>query len=964
MANIEKLEYKGDVYDISDAKALHQDAAGSWMPDFANLKALATYEFDIASTSYYKICERANVTDIVTLADEVLAFRITVTGTNIFAVDDCVVRVQPTVNSAPRATINQQTRSTSAATTGIRYMRLVNPKAINTSYNYVIEIAAYNATARHIKVEVFKTTNSWTFFNTATTFSYNSTNQTATDITLYDRIGLIGTSTHYISANYASYAGYKSSWDALFNSQGNFLAAGAAIAANQFVFFGADNKVYPTTSTAVEIDPAWPIVYCTTAVSSGAAVTYSYIRSWGYFTPASTILKDGTLVADGTVYMRCAYVDGKLYSSNTMTQTLTAGNTYIKLGKMYSATAVSVNVYNSEFFTLDTDGHLKALNGYLLNAEKATTAATAAAVSKQTNTSSGSYGILFDNNSISTQNATVVPSINSGLTFNPSTGMLNATGFSGSGAGLTNVPADELTGIVPLANGGTGLNGDDGSSWYGSVSLHPKFKLIYLPELSAFNIVWDGPLDGISSVNDFLASDYFKFAQKETHPIVLSDHTYLGSAMLFTGAFDTTPDPTKLYFVFPDAVYFANTYVNGISCNLAYSAEDGITADLTTEQPSFPKWVLAMDDLEVTVSGKENLANKVTSIDSSSDNDQYPSAKAVYDAISGISPGGGAGDDCYYGYCSASASSPKKTVTISNSGYTITDHVHLFVYFGNAHTYSSSTPYLSIDDVTYAIRYYDTDTSAKTSTTMINSILHNKRYMEFFFLTMSGSLVAIALPDAIPTLFSPLKTSNTRITNLDTLTTIDGAYIKYLIGSANSVTTGKPKINGADASAMILHMNWDNSNAYAGQLALQVGGATEQGGMAYRRQNGQSSGWHPWKTLADEDNIGTLTDVEHCYTATLTPAGNGTIVFPINGAKYKVTQITLINFDSDATAAFGMSRIFVVNNGGTGGYMLQSTDYFSLTSTSTDITMSIPSTSGSGMQDSTNLQVQVRYVKL
>ena len=39
--------------------------------------------------------------------------------------------------------------------------------------------------------------------------------------------------------------------------------------------------------------------------------------------------------------------------------------------------------------------------------------------------------------------------------FNPSTGILTATGFSGSGAGLTGLPAGELTGTIPstvLAN--------------------------------------------------------------------------------------------------------------------------------------------------------------------------------------------------------------------------------------------------------------------------------------------------------------------------------------------------------------------------------------------------------------------------------------------------------------------------------------------------------------------------------
>lgn len=453
MANYElsNIAWKGNTYTVKDNSALHQSAIGSWTPDFANLKPLATYEYDISSTSYFKICERPNVTSIKDIADEVLAFRITVTGTNIFSIADVIARFQPTVDQRPLVTVNHQTQSTSAGTTGIRYLRTVNPKAANTSYKYEIAIAAYNTTRRHIKVEVFKTASDWTFSSAASVYSYNSTYQTANDLSLYTNVGILYNSPFYATATYANYAGYKLTWDGLFNGQGSFLAAGAAIAANQFVFIGKDNKVYPTTSTSVEIDPAWPIVYCATAYAVNAVVTWSAIRSWGYFTPASSILKDGTLVADDTVYMRCTYTSGKLYSANTMTQTLTAGNTYIKLGKMYTATAVTVNTYNSEYFTLDTDGHIKALNGYLFNAAKAD---TANAVNRQFYIANANdYPILFDSNPTSDiATATTIPSVTPALKYNPSTGNLTSGLFTGSGAGLTDIPLDAIKGDNPVEN--------------------------------------------------------------------------------------------------------------------------------------------------------------------------------------------------------------------------------------------------------------------------------------------------------------------------------------------------------------------------------------------------------------------------------------------------------------------------------------------------------------------------------
>lgn len=451
--------------------ALHQSLIGSWMPDFANLKPISTHEFDIASTSYYKICERPNVTSIKDIADEVLAFRITVTGTNIFAVADVIARLQPTVNFRPLVTVNYQTQSTSAATTGIQYLRTVNPKAANTSYTYEIAIAAYNTTKRHIKVEVFKAPSEWVFSSAATVYSYNSTYQTASDLTLCTSIGIFYNYTFFATANYANYAGYKSSCDSLFNGQGNFINAGAAIAANQFVFIGKDNKVYPTTSTSVEIDPAWPIVYCTTAYAADAAIGWWAIRSWGYFTPASSILKDGTLVADGTVYMRCTYTNGKLYSANTMTQNLTAGNTYIKLGKMYSATAVSVNTYNSEYFTLDADGHLKALNGYLFTATKADAVLAYTAANVAFDTTNHSLVIPIDGTQYKVLQVNV---FNNDLTYGlgyPRTFIFNAGGTVGY--------IENTSTYCTASSAASGITVTFDSSWAVSASTNVDITVLY-----------------------------------------------------------------------------------------------------------------------------------------------------------------------------------------------------------------------------------------------------------------------------------------------------------------------------------------------------------------------------------------------------------------------------------------------------------------------------------------------------
>lgn len=928
MANIEKITYKGDVYDISDAKALHQDAAGSWMPDFAKLKVLATYEFDIASTSYYKICERANVATITDLTDEVLAFRITVTGSSIMGIADCVARVQPTVNGAPRVTVSHQTRSTSAGTTGIRYMRIVNPKAVNTSYKYVIEIAAYNATARHIKVEVFKAPDSWTFFNTATTFSYNSTNQTATDITLYDRLGIIGSGTLYMTANYATYAGYKSSWDALFNSQGNFLAAGAAIAANQFVFFGKDNKVYPTTSTSVEIDPAWPIVYCTTAVSSGSAVTYSYIRTWGYFTPASSILKDGTLTADDTVYMRCTYTDGKLYSANTMTQTLAAGNTYIKLGKMYSATAVSVNTYNSEFFTLDTDGHLKALNGYLLNADKAT---SAAAVSKVGTTATGLYGVLLDSNLITdVVNTTTSPRVNAGLTFNPSTGNLSSTLFTGSGAGLTNIPlssiqdADELLPTKTLHV----YHDIDLDTYEFTDSLTAQEIKDILDDAS------DGTINLQISMVDVDTSKLLKYYQ--------SGNMFIAKYLIFE---DTPAIDMTTYQNHSLQSYFGIVWSAG-SDTFQFAPIPG--DDLAT----------LSQQLMQLLAAKEDLSNKVTSISSSSTDDEYPSAKCVYDAISGISPGGGGSGEGYYvGTCPTGASTATKVVTVSDSSFTLRNGVRISVEMTYGNT--SNSPKLNVNGAgakPILVAHIATGNVTELNSAAMLQAFSQVGVFDFRYYSAYNSNAGGWILQYTPQVFAvgSRYVGGARGTTLD-LANIQEGGLRYGLWAATA--THAPFSSGVTAAISMFH---DSNAAYTRQIAISTGSFPK---MAIRTQNNTT--WGDWRyvltaptELSAANN--NLMPVSYQYSAQMSITGNA-MTIPINGTKYRLTQLQLLNMDTDY--GLGSSEVYLFNVAGTLGYKLGQIRSVTTSGTASGITVTF--TSGTtDFNGSTNVQTIAYYAEI
>ena len=206
-------------------------------------------------------------------------------------------------------------------------------------------------------------------------------------------------------------------------------------------------------------------------------------------------------------------------------------------------------------------------------------------------------------------------------------------GVSGTSGGTTDPNAFHKTDIIPIANGGTGIDGGSVETWYYNHDLHPHFAIFYDPLNVSFTVFWMGPLDGISSVSDFIASDYFKYAQRITHPMYLfsTSGSYLGSAMLFTGAFDSTMDTTKIYLLFPDAVSFNGTYVNGLGGNLVYDSSDGIYMNPATMTPSVPKWVNELLQLSGRVDLKQDVSDLVTSVDSSSTDDEYPSAKLLYD---------------------------------------------------------------------------------------------------------------------------------------------------------------------------------------------------------------------------------------------------------------------------------------------------------------------------------------------
>lgn len=140
-------------------------------------------------------------------------------------------------------------------------------------------------------------------------------------------------------------------------------------------------------------------------------------------------------------------------------------------------------------------------------------------------------------------------------------------------------------GTIPLVSGGTGISEVTGETWYTSYILHPHFE-VFMDD--GFLCMYRGPLDGITSITDFLTSPYFKMAARVTVPV------YANGILLFTGTIMTNAinnNPLYTYILFPDAVPYSGMIVNGVHGTLTYSDDDGVY--LTNVWPNQPYYVTA-----------------------------------------------------------------------------------------------------------------------------------------------------------------------------------------------------------------------------------------------------------------------------------------------------------------------------------------------------------------------------------
>ena len=152
--------------------------------------------------------------------------------------------------------------------------------------------------------------------------------------------------------------------------------------------------------------------------------------------------------------------------------------------------------YNALTSVLSTGTFVGALTGLATNATDAVLAATATTALKITvadTVSSSTFLVLTDNAA-----GDEAPLTDAGLTYNATSGQLNATAFAGDGSLITDLDMSEgsHTGTLATARGGTGVTASTGSGGSFALSVSPVFTVdITTPKIASTGTVeieWNG----------------------------------------------------------------------------------------------------------------------------------------------------------------------------------------------------------------------------------------------------------------------------------------------------------------------------------------------------------------------------------------------------------------------------------------------------------------------------------------
>lgn len=304
----------------------------------------------VTSAAYFKFAETP-----VNVSEYFAHFRITVSSPTTTIGQTLEVWVNSSGENAPLFWIISNQKSTTAATTGLYYLKAIYPKTLNNGYNAQFELYAYNTTQRDIEIELISSRNV-NLTSSLLAESYNSTYQSASGVIAIPYDGFITNSTGYFSVSGSAGS------TALLSGSGSY-TSGEALVANDLIFLGSDLKWYKVTSASKTIPLGTIISSCGTTYAINATVSTNYLQGFRTL-PTGT---SGTKNTAKDLYIRGTLSGTSLITDGYLTTEFEAGYSYIRIGSLITATLLSMDG-NNRVISIGSNGQISALDGQLFNA--------------------------------------------------------------------------------------------------------------------------------------------------------------------------------------------------------------------------------------------------------------------------------------------------------------------------------------------------------------------------------------------------------------------------------------------------------------------------------------------------------------------------------------------------------------------------------------------------------------------
>ena len=348
--------------------------------DYSDLTPINTYEFNVSSTSYFNILTRPNPSGLTPIeVNDRAKFRITTYNDDytIFQILD-IMLVFPNAPSAPQAFIHARTVSSTTSITGLYTFSVIYPKVLGNEYDWVLSAKPYNNTLRHVKIEVFETSDKLTWYPEYTIqTALNSTYQTQETSNIGGNRGLCMLRSQQFAVSSASSAAYLSSYLTKQVGTGSY-TAGEKLNTYTIGFYTKERKIYSFGNTEQPIDVTNGVVLVGTSQAQNASINYNILRIFAYGALSTFKTSNSeygtipdTIVAGTKLYLKCELrEDGNIYSTGEITDEMYPGYTWWYLGEVTNPTYFNINMINSQFITLDTSSMISHINGIKIISDK------------------------------------------------------------------------------------------------------------------------------------------------------------------------------------------------------------------------------------------------------------------------------------------------------------------------------------------------------------------------------------------------------------------------------------------------------------------------------------------------------------------------------------------------------------------------------------------------------------------